>query len=87
MAVKLVYGDRAFSNAGIMFRRFGGLNSRGTEAVEIVNVRNRTEYGMVGPWAVNDAFAVFNGSVDGDTPNALWLCLEVMMRAIEASLF
>jgi len=58
MVVKLVYGNGTISDVGIVFRRFGGLNSRGTEVIEVVDARYRSEYSMVGLWAVNDAFPV-----------------------------
>jgi len=58
MVVKLVYGNGTISDVGIVFRRFGGLNSGGTEAVEVVDVRYRAEYSTVGLWTANDASPV-----------------------------
>jgi hypothetical protein len=50
-AVKLIYGDRTIGKVGVMFRGFGGFNSGGADAIEVVNVRHRAEYNTIGPRA------------------------------------
>jgi len=61
MAVKLVNGNRATCNISIVFQGFRTLDSQRIKAVKVINLRYMSKDGMIGSWAADFTFTIFNG--------------------------